>query len=194
MAFLHPNHFPFCPKIGFAGIGFGNRRYFQGPFSLEQAMALYWMVGSITISGTQKGPEDFPYSFTGTGQSKMSDTLCPAYLPDSGYPDLLQWGWSQYFDPPPLTVFDDPIIFSTAGDILGDGRNVIYSDGSYYVAFKISLNADEGAGINADSQDFNITVPLQITDDISVPITFKTIAEPYTSEIDSLTCTLRDPS
>ena len=196
MAFLHPNYFPFCPKIGFDGVGFANRSNYQGPFSLEQAMALYWMVGSITISGTQKGTEDYGYSFTGTGQSKMSDTLCPAYLPDSGYPDLLQWGWAQDIPSPPLTVFENPIMFSTASDILADGRNVIYSGGYYYVAFRIYCGTEEGAPIISDSQIFNTTKTLQITDDISVPITFRTIAElePYTSEIDSLTCTLRDPS
>ena len=192
MAFLHPNYFPFCPKIGFDGVGGANRVRYQGPFSLEQAMALYWMVGSITISGTQKGPEDFGYSFTGTGQAKMSDTLCPAYLPDAGYPDLLQWGWAQDIPRPPLTVFDNPISISTSSDIIEDGRNVIYSGGSYYVAFSIFLGVEEGAHIISDSQTFNTTSTLQITDDISVPITFKTTYDTYTSEIDSLTCTLRE--
>ena len=194
MAFLHPNYFPFCHKIGFDGVGFANRRNYQGPFSLEQAMALYWMVGSITISGTQKGPEDFGYSFTGTGQSKMSDTLCPAYLPDAGYPDLLQWGWVQEIPAPEGTVFENPIEFSTASDILADGRNVIYSDGSYYVAFEIYCGAEEGAPIRTDAINFNTTSTLQITDGISVPITFQTTDGFYTSEIDSFTCTLRDPS
>jgi hypothetical protein len=198
MAFLHPRYFPFCPKIGFGGVGVSNRTRYQGPFSLEQAMALYWMVGSITISGTQKGPEDFKYSFTGTGQPKMSDTLCPAYLPDSNFPNLLQWGWVQEIQSPPSTVFENPIVFSTASDIFADGRNVIYSGNSYYVAFAIRLGAEEGASIISNSQTFNTTKTLQITDETSVPITFFTvdnIDDPlYTSTIDSLTCTLRDPS
>jgi len=192
MAFLHPNYFPFCPKIGFDGVGVFNRTRYQGPFSLEQAMALYWMVGSITISGTQKGPEDFGYSFTGTGQAKMSDTLCPAYLPDSNSPDFLQWGWAQDIPRPPLTVFDNPISISTSSDIPEDGRNVIYSGGYYYVAFSIYCGVEEGAPIISDSQTFNTTSTLQITDDISVPITFRTTGDIYTSEIDSLTCTLRE--
>jgi hypothetical protein len=194
MAFLHPRYFPFCPKIGFGGVGFANRTRYQGPFSLEQAMALYWMVKSITISGTQKGPEDYPYSFTGTGQSKMSETLCPAYLPDSGSPDLLQWGWAEELPKPEGTVFDTPIRISTASDIFGDGRNVIFFEENYYFAFEVRLGAEEGAPIISDSQTFNTSVTLQITEKISVPITFQTESSIYTSKIDSLTCTLRDPS
>lgn len=198
MAFLHPRYFPFCPKIEFGGVSVSNRTRYQGPFSLEQAMALYWIVKSITISGTQVGPENYPYSFTGTGQPKMSDTLCPAYLPDSAFSDLLQWGWAEELPKPEGTVFDTPIRISTASDIFADGRNVIYSGNSYYVAFEIRLGAEEGASIISNSQTFNTTKTLQITDDTSVPITFLTvdnIDDPlYISTIDSLTCTLRDPS
>ena len=152
------------------------------------------MVKSITISGTQKGPEDYPYSFTGTGQSKMSETLCPAYLPDSGSPDLLQWGWAEELPKPEGTVFDTPIRISTASDIFGDGRNVIFFEENYYFAFEVRLGAEEGAPIISDSQTFNTSVTLQITEKISVPITFQTESSIYTSKIDSLTCTLRDPS
>lgn len=193
MAFLHPNYFPFCPKIGFDGVSVSNRYRYQGPFSLEQAMALYWKVASVTISGTQVGPQSFGYSFTGSGPSTMSGALCPGYFPDISYPDLLQWGWGQHLTPPPETVFDDPIIISTLSEILYDGRNVIVSGGAYYVAFEITCNTDEGAAILSNSQDYNISVNLQI-DDISVPITFATINGAYQSTIDSFTCTLRDPS
>jgi len=193
MAFLHPNYFPFCPKRGFEGVGVSNRTRYQGPFSLEQAMALYWKVASVTISGTQVGPENFGYSFTGSGPSTMSGALCPGYFPDASYPDLLQWGWIQEIPSPPETVFDDPIIISTLSEILYDGRNVIVSGGAYYVAFQILCGTEEGAGIISNSQDYNISKNLQI-DDISVPITFGTINGDYESTIDSFTCTLRDPS
>lgn len=185
MAFLHPNYFPFCPRIGFAGTGLVNRPRYQGPFSLEQAMALFWKVASVSISGTQKGPEDFPYSFTWSGPSTMSGMLCPP------------WGWEELLPSPPQTVFDSPLIFSTLSGNPYDDRNVVFSGGSYYIIFDIFLGVDEGAPIISDSQNSDTIVSLQI-DTISVPIAFRTIAgfAPliYQSTIDSFTCTLRDPS
>jgi len=183
MAFLHPSYFPFCPRIGFDGTGLVNRRRYQGPFSLKQAMALFWKVASVSISGTQKGLEDFPYSFTWSGPPTMSGMLCPP------------WGWEVELPAPPLTVFDDPVSFSTLSGNPYDDRNVVFSGGSYYVVFDIYCAVNEGAPIISDSQNSNTTASLQI-DDISVPIAFRTkdAISLYTSIIDSLTCTLRDPS
>jgi len=187
MAFLHPNYFPFCPAIGFDAPSAFRRARFQGPFSLEQAMALYWMIGSITISGTQVGPEDFPYNFTFTGPSTMSELLCPDPTRNNAF------GWEDLLDPPPGTVFDDPLIFQVGGEF-NIPKGVVFDGGAYYVYFDLRLATEEGAPIIADSETFNTTKTLQITDDISVPITFRTQEPAYTSTIDSLTCTLRDPS
>ena len=187
MAFLHPNHFPFC-----FGKRSGNLSFWQGPYSLEQAMALFWMVKSITISGTQKGPEDFPYSFTFTGPNTMSELVCPDSETFNN-----AFGWREIFPPPPLTVFDDPVLFELGGGSIAKG--VAFENKKYYVYVNLRLAADEGAPILSNSQTFNITKTLKIIenrieDNISVPITFNTIFDIYTSEIDSFTCTLRDPS
>ena len=145
------------------------------------------MVGSITISGTQKGPADYPYSFTFSGPSTMSELLCPDPTRNNAF------GWEDSLDAPSGTVFDDPLVFGIGGDF-NVPKGVVFEGGEYYVYFDLGLLVEEGAPIVSDSTNIDTTSTLQITDDISVSITFRTEAPPYTSEIDSLTCTLRDPS
>ena len=202
MAFLHPDYFPFCPALGFGFRSF-ERANFQGPFSLEQAMALYWKVKTISISGTQfsaiYGPEGLAFSFTFSGPSKMSDVICPD-VATYGFP---VWGWidSQNHSPEWNTV-----LFSSQFPLIGpnfqDNGNIVYSGGAYYVYFDLTLFASEGSpvkstSINFGDQTLDTTVNLQI-DDLSVPIGFHIIATPFSPEyvsiISSFTCTLRDPS
>jgi len=201
MAFLHPDYFPFCPAIGFGFRSFV-RADFQGPFSLEQAMALYWKVKTISISGTQFSPI-FPgglsFSFTFSGPSKMSDVICPD-VATYGFP---VWGWrdAQEADEWNTVLFKSE--FPLIGSNFQDNGNIVYADEAYYVYFDLTLYANEGSPVKSTSisigtQTLDTTVNLQI-DDLSVPIGFHIIDfnnppdDPsFTSIIDSFTCTLRE--
>jgi hypothetical protein len=205
MAFLHPDYFPFCPKIGFDAPRAFRRADFQGPFSLEQAMALYWKVKTISISGTSFGPfdEPLPFSFTFSGPSKMSDVVCPS-IEERGFKF---WGWT---DSQFRSVDDwDTIFFSSVLPLFGssfqDNGNIVYAGGAYYVYFNLILFREEGSPVKSTSistgtQTLDTTVNLQIGD-LSVPIGFHIIDlnnppdDPsFTSIISSFTCTTRDPS
>ena len=203
MAFLHPRYFPFCPKIGFDAPRLFRRADFQGPFSLEQAMALYWKVKTISISGTQFsaifGPEGNPFSFTFSGPSQMSDVICPD-VATYGTP---VWGWSDLL--PNIQDWNTRLfrsIFPLIGSNYQENGNIVYSGGAYYVYFDLTLYANEGSPVKSTSisigtQTLDTTVNLQI-DDLSVPIGFHIIDTPFNPElistIDSFTCTTRDPS
>jgi hypothetical protein len=202
MAFRHPRYFPFCPKIGFDAPRLFRRDNFQGPFSLEQAMALYWKVKTISISGTSFGPfvEPLPFSFTFSSPSKMSDVVCPDVVTYGE--NLPIWGWTDS----QRAQFWNTILFSSVFPILGssfqDNGNIVYADGAYYVYFNLTLFASEGSPVKSTSisigpQTLDTTLDLQIGD-LSVPIGFHIIDTPFRPEfvstIDSFTCTLRDPS
>ena len=204
MAFLHPDYFPFCPAIGFGFRSFV-RANFQGPFSLEQAMALYWKVKTISISGTQFSaifPEGFSFSLTFSGPSKMSDVICPS-IEERGFKF---WGWidsQPNFENYNTRAFSS--IIPALGSSLQDNGNIVYSGGAYYVYFDLTLYFSEGSPVKSTSistgtQTLDTTVNLQIGD-LSVPIGFHIIdlndppLDPsFTSIISSFTCTRRDPS
>lgn len=202
MAFLHPRYFPFCPKIGFDAPRLFRRADFQGPFSLEQAMALYWKVKTISISGTSFGSfiEPLPFSFTFSGPSKMSDVVCPDITTFG--PSIPTWGWrdSQSHRFWNTVFFLSYLPLGLAS--LQENGGIVYADGAYYVYFNLTLFASEGSpvkstSISIGSQTLDTTVNLQI-DDLSVPIGFHIIDTPFNPElistIDSFTCTTRDPS
>jgi hypothetical protein len=142
------------------------------------------MTKTISISGIHfsaiYGPEGFPFSLTFTGPSKMSDLICPD-IATSG-PPVPIWGWSERLIVSPDFDFVD----------IDLGRGVVFEGGAYYVYFAMNILFDEGSEAISDGQNFNITVPLQITDQISVLITFRNPDPFYTFEINSLTCTLRE--
>ena len=199
MAFLHPRYFPFCPAIGFDAPRAFRRADFQGPFSLEQAMALYWKVKTISISGTSFGAfdEQLPFSFTFSGPLKMSDVVCPD-ITIFGPASIPTWGWRDNQS----HRFWNTVFFSSYVPVglasLQKNGNIVYADEAYYVYFTLILFASEGSpvrstSINEGLRTVDTTVSLQI-DDLSVPIGFSLTDRFLPSIISSFTCTTRDPS
>lgn len=157
-------------------------------------MALYWMVETISVSGTQRsaiGALDFSFTFS-SGQSQMRDVVCPQ---NDGF-----WGWQDVKDVDGADIPWEDVSFSSQFPFrqFQENGNVVYSGGGYYVFFDLRMNVEEGAPINSSSLSGTVTYALQITDSISVPIRFLNVdntEDPfYTSDLSSFTCTLRDPS